>query len=236
MVFRRMMLCPIVCIIEFSWSPIYSEFLLAISVSKQVEAHIHGLCPLGFISPLTTASAVEFYVFNGVGAVCVPFLPKCFWSIPPPKPWYIVPQILLLLLMTLHVLLCGICWGLLRCFAVWWNRLIRKSGLLPCCVILVRWGSWRRCVTPVSCHLHWMWERILLVLKCNQWYVGSVALFLLLKVADCEAIALIGHTKVLYNARPRNKNLPHTCWMNFLPFLLRSGAVDCGVGYCFFAP
>ena len=38
-----------------------------------------------------------------------------------------MPPILLLLPMKLHVLLCGIWWVLLRCFEVWWNRLIRRS-------------------------------------------------------------------------------------------------------------
>ena len=86
------------------------------------------------------------------GAVCVPFLPKWFWCIPPTWPWCINPPILILLLMTLNVLLCGICWGLLCCFVVWWNRLIRKNASLSCCMILVRSGSWHRCVPPVSCH------------------------------------------------------------------------------------
>ena len=89
-----------------------------------------------------------------------------------------MPPILLLLTMTFHVLLCGLCWVLLRCFAVWWNRSIRKSGLVTCCVFSVFWGSWRRCVPPVSCHLHWMWGRLLLVLQFNQVAVGSVTLCL----------------------------------------------------------
>ena len=52
-------------------------------------------------------------------------------------------------------------------------------------------------------------------------------------VAYCESIALIGHNTVLSTACPRNRNFPQTCWMNFLPFLLRSGAVDGGVAYWF---
>ena len=43
---------------------------------------------------------------------------------------------------------------------------------------------------------------------------------------DCEAIALIGHNSVLSTARPRNKKFPQTCWMNFLPLMSISGAVD----------
>ena len=85
---------------------------------------------------------------------------------------------MLLFPMTLHVLLCGICWGLLRCFVVWWNRLIRRNGLLSCCMLLVCSGSWRQCVPPVSCHLHLMWGQLLLVFQCNQEAVGSVALCL----------------------------------------------------------
>ena len=67
---------------------------------------------------------------------------------------------------------------MLRCFVVWWNRLIRKNVLLPCCMLSVHSGSWRLCVPPVSCHLHWMWGQLLLVLQCNQGAVGSVSLCL----------------------------------------------------------
>ena len=89
-----------------------------------------------------------------------------------------MPPILLLLPITWHFLLCVLCWGLLSWFSVWWNRLIRKTGLLPCCMISVCWGSGRRCLPPVSCHSHLMWGRLLLVLQFNQVAVGSVALCL----------------------------------------------------------
>ena len=49
--------------------------------------------------------------------------------------------------------------------------------------------------------------------------------------ADCEAMALIGHSSVLSTALPKNRNFPHTCWMNFLPFLSNGGDVvteQCG--------
>ena len=55
-------------------------------------------------------------------------------------------------------------------------------------------------------------------------------------VADWDVMALIGHRRVESTAWPRNKNLPHTCWMKYFPFLSRSGAVDDWVVYCFFAP
>ena len=87
--------------------------------------------------------------------------------------------ILFLSPMKLHVLLCGICWVLLCCFAVLWNRLIRRSGLPLCCVISDRWGSWRCCVPPVSCRLLWMQGQLLLELQCNQGVVGFVSLCLL---------------------------------------------------------
>ena len=55
-------------------------------------------------------------------------------------------------------------------------------------------------------------------------------------LADCDAIALIGHRSVLSTARPKNKNLPHTCWMNFLVLASTNGAADACVAYCFLAP
>ena len=54
--------------------------------------------------------------------------------------------------------------------------------------------------------------------------------------ADCDAIALMGQSKVGLTARPRKRNFPHTCWMNVLPFLLSKGAVDFIVAYCLRAP
>ena len=119
------------------------------------------------------------YLFSMAwGDVCVPFLPKWLWCIPPPWRWYINPPTLIMLPMTLHILLYGLCWGLLRSFVVWWNFLIGGNGLLPWCMLSVHSGSFRRCVPPILCHSHWMWGQILLVLKCNQKSVGSVALFL----------------------------------------------------------
>eukprot|EP00956_Cyclotella_meneghiniana_P032357 scaffold88507_cov102-Cyclotella_meneghiniana.AAC.1 len=41
---------------------------------------------------------------------------------------------------------------------------------------------------------------------------------LLLALADWDAMALIGAKRVLSTARPRNRNFPHTCCTNFLPF------------------
>jgi hypothetical protein len=53
---------------------------------------------------------------------------------------------------------------------------------------------------------------------------------------DCNAMVLIGLRMVLSTALPRNKNLPHTCWMNRLALSSNSGASNSCVVYCFFAP
>ncbi len=53
---------------------------------------------------------------------------------------------------------------------------------------------------------------------------------------DCNVMVLIGQRRVLSTALPRNKNLPHTCWMNRLALLSNSGAFDSCVAYCFFVP
>ena len=54
---------------------------------------------------------------------------------------------------------------------------------------------------------------------------------------DCDAsIALMGQSGVLSTVRPRNRSLPHTCWMNFLVLASTNGADDFCVAYCFFAP
>jgi hypothetical protein len=51
--------------------------------------------------------------------------------------------------------------------------------------------------------------------------------------ADYDVIALMGHSSVLLTACPINKNLPHTCWMNFLPCSSNNDDVDGGVAYHF---
>ncbi len=53
---------------------------------------------------------------------------------------------------------------------------------------------------------------------------------------DCKAMTLIGQRRVLSTALPRNKNLPHTCWMKRLALTSNNGAVDSCVVYCFFVP
>ena len=44
--------------------------------------------------------------------------------------------------------------------------------------------------------------------------------------ANCDAMALMGQSNVLLTAQPKNRNFPHTCWMNFLPFLSSGGEMD----------
>ncbi len=53
---------------------------------------------------------------------------------------------------------------------------------------------------------------------------------------DCNSMVLIGQRMVLSTALPRNKNLPHTCWMKCLALSSNSGTYDSCVAYCFFAP
>ncbi len=55
-------------------------------------------------------------------------------------------------------------------------------------------------------------------------------------LGDCDAMALIEQRRVLSTALPRNKNLPHTCWINRLALSFNSGTFDSCVAYCFFAP
>ncbi len=48
---------------------------------------------------------------------------------------------------------------------------------------------------------------------------------------DCNAMALIGQRRVLSTALPKNRNFPHTCWMNRLALLSNKGAFDSCVAY-----
>ncbi len=52
---------------------------------------------------------------------------------------------------------------------------------------------------------------------------------------DWDAVALIGQRRVLSTGLPRNKNLPHTCWMNRLALSSNSSAFDSCAAYCFLA-
>ncbi len=53
---------------------------------------------------------------------------------------------------------------------------------------------------------------------------------------DYNAMALIGQRRVLSTALLRNKNFPHTCWMNRLALSSNSRVSDSCVAYCFFVP
>ena len=48
---------------------------------------------------------------------------------------------------------------------------------------------------------------------------------------DCDAMAMIGHNRLLSTALPNNNNFPHIHWMNFLPLLSSSGSEECFVSY-----
>ena len=60
--------------------------------------------------------------------------------------------------------------------------------------------------------------------------------------AACDGIALMGHRSELSTTCPKNKNLPHTCWMHFLPCLSNTpphntwhvSRTKSTIGVCFF--
>ena len=54
--------------------------------------------------------------------------------------------------------------------------------------------------------------------------------------ADCDAMALMGQRRVESTALPKNRNFPHTCCMNRLPFLSSGGEAGLSVTNCCFAP
>ena len=70
------MLRPIICIIVFSCSPIYSELLLAFSVSQPVKAHVHYLCSSWLYFSIENCSSIELSVCNGVGGCLCPISSK----------------------------------------------------------------------------------------------------------------------------------------------------------------
>ena len=55
-------------------------------------------------------------------------------------------------------------------------------------------------------------------------------------LADCEAMALMGQSRVGSTAQQGKRNSPQTCWMNFSPFLSSGGDVKASLAYCFLAP
>ena len=55
-------------------------------------------------------------------------------------------------------------------------------------------------------------------------------------VSCCGAIDESGVNSVLLTTRPKNKNLPVTFWMNFLPALSSGGKSLGRSAYCAFAP
>ena len=67
-----MVLCPIVCIIQFAQSPIGPKLFLTFSVAKPVKSHVHCLSTFGWTFPLTTASAMALSVCKGVGGCLCP--------------------------------------------------------------------------------------------------------------------------------------------------------------------
>ena len=54
--------------------------------------------------------------------------------------------------------------------------------------------------------------------------------------ADCEAIALMGVSRMLSTARPKNKNMLHTCWINLFVLASTRGDVDGVLVYFLVAP
>ena len=67
MVFRLMVFCPIIGVIEFDRPPVYAKLFLAFSARSQWNRMSMAFVRFGVILPLTTPSAVELSVCNGVG-------------------------------------------------------------------------------------------------------------------------------------------------------------------------
>ena len=63
MIFGGMVLCPVVGVIVFAWSPVNAKLFLAFPVAKPVEAHVPGFGSFG----------LDFAIDNcvGHGIVCL---------------------------------------------------------------------------------------------------------------------------------------------------------------------
>ena len=81
-----------------------------------------------------------------------------------------------------------------------------------------------------------MLRHLLLEFLDSQVGGGLVPEFFSVGFADCDAMALIEHKRVLSTARPRNRNFPHTCWMNFFVLASTNGDVAACFAYCTLAP
>ena len=71
------------------------------------------------------------------------------------------------------------------------------------------------------------------MIKCNIMFNHNQ---ICLELVAAASMTLIGQSRVLSTALPRNKNLPHTCWMNCLALSSNKGTFEWCVAYCFLAP
>ena len=140
---------------------------------------------------------------------------------------YIVPKVLLRWLMAWRSWGCVQCLVLLHCLVVMMVLLDRNK------VLWAHSSSLRRCVLTIPCRLrdkrarrHPAWP--------NNWGVEGFAASCLWSV--WMIVMQQWHWLVLSTTLPRNKNLPHTCWMNHLALSSNRCAFDSCVAYYFLVP
>ena len=165
-----MMLCPVVCIIEFFWLPIEPKLFLALSVSQPVEAHVRWFCSLG-LDPLIDDTfyygivhlywfwwlLVSYFVQDDLGVYCLASAVSSA-SVDGDMTYLIMCP----MLRTLH------CWA--GCQCCWKERSGRLLGFLP----WARWGSRRCCGPRVSFRSLNRWLLLLSVMPSSRgivWYV-----------------------------------------------------------------
>ena len=71
---------------------------------------------------------------------------------------------------------------------------------------------------------------------CNIAIIQCVALCLLLELLTAPLLRSRDTAVCCPQLVPGNKNFPHICWMNWLPFTSSGGASDSFTAYCFLTP
>ena len=235
--FRWVVFCPVVSIVQSSWPPVDFELFLTFCVAKPMKPHVHGFCPLWL------DFAIDYTIYHWI--ICLQWR----W-------WLFVPQLFYYYVNVDYFSCYDVeCYQL--GFCCWRHDVVDDVCYVQNYSIIVRHRkvSWQ--IEMATCPTLCLgFAQIACVAVCSRLHITCIvrqhSLFLCSCVIEKSQSLLHcffswcwilwrnhihGAQERAVDCTSKEQNNPHTCWMKRLLFSFNGGAVEaCVVRVLIFAP